>query len=61
MTMSQSLESVNVIGHTESELKLQMELRLLISCRDKINLDHAGETNVITRVLMSERREGGWR
>lgn len=52
--------------HGKGELKLQMELRLQISCRDgEIILNHTHGPNVITRVLKMKDgrtvrvREGG--
>lgn len=43
---------------------MQMELRVLIGCRDgEITPNHAGGPNVSTRVLANERRQGSqsWR
>lgn len=58
MSVSQSSEPVNVLFHYKEELRLQMELRLVISqpYKKKIIPDYPSGSNVITRVLKNGQR-----
>lgn len=58
MCLQPNLGLVSVRLHGKEKLRLEMELRLLISLpwNEEITMDYSGGPNIITKVLTGERR-----